>query len=217
MRAGVRFILFRYAAAMRTLLLAPLLMLACSSQTTTPAPTTSPTTDAAPEAIAPRAPKVHRATAVSCPTTRDPGHVELADSAANKCTTDAECTAGKNGRCWGGLQPASCSYDECVVDADCGRAVCDCRNVGARGMPNKCFRGTCRTDADCDGGKGYCSPSATNLESGCVGPALGAYGYFCHVAADECVDDEDCGTPIKQCLFDADVVHWRCTQVACPG
>lgn len=181
-----------------------LLPLSCSASTTTTQPVDSGTD------VAARVPKVHRAAAVSCPTTRGPGS---ADATMGTCTKDEGCTAGRNGRCYGGLRPNSCSYDECATDADCKAAVCDCRNVGVIGQPNKCFLGTCRTDADCP--SNYCSPSGTNVTAGCTGAELGSYGYFCHAPSDECVDDEDC-TSGTRCMFDPAVVHWKCLNLICP-
>ncbi len=148
----------------------------------------------------------------ACPTDRPPGS---AGPDAGKCSKDADCTEGKNGRCYGGLLPNACSYDECVTDTDCGTAVCDCRNTGKIGQPNVCFKGNCRTDTDCKGQ--FCSPSATTVTYNCTGPVLGSFGYFCHTAQDECVDNEDCASVSfnAQCVFDPDVVHWKCIKLLC--
>lgn len=185
-----------------------LLLVGCSSSTA--APTT--TSDAA--AATPKVPEVHRAAAVSCPTTRPPGSASAPPEFDNKCTSDAECTAGKNGRCYGSFTPNVCTYDECFTDADCKTAVCDCRNGGAIGQPNKCILGNCRTDADCSGN--YCSPSGTLLASGCTGPSSGSIGYFCHTAKDQCTDDKDCGDPIARCMFEPELLGWKCVKVLCP-
>ena len=183
--------------------LGPLLLLSCSA-TTSVAPV-----DGGADVATIRVPKNHRAAAVSCPATRDPGH---ADSTMGTCKADGDCTAGRNGRCYGGLGPNTCSYDECATDADCKAAVCDCRNVGVIGQPDKCILGNCRTDGDCKGQ--YCSPSGTTVGAGCMGAELGSYGYFCHTATDECVDDSDCGD--AKCMFDPAVVHFRCIKLVCP-
>jgi hypothetical protein len=187
----------------------PLCFLACGGSTSA-----DPVSTDAGQTAPPRVPKVHRAAATSCPTTRDPGSASAPPEFMNKCTSDAECTAGKNGRCYGSLSANICTYDECFSDADCKAAVCDCRNTGSLGLINKCFPGNCRTDADC--GNNYCSPSATTLPAGCTGPTLGSYGYFCHTTSDECIDDADCGDAVTRCLFDPEVVHWMCIKTLCP-
>ena len=208
----------------RSLVVAPVLvcaacaacaMTACSSHSSSTTPTT--TADAASDAPA-RTPKNHRASVASCPTDRPAGHVE--GPGVGTCTKDADCTKGKNGRCYGGLQPPACTYDECAIDADCGNAVCECRVNSRLGQPNVCFKGNCRTDGDCAsaaGGGNYCSPSAVNIGLECMGVKPGSFGYFCHGRSDECIDDDDCGGSGKQCVFDVDVVHWKCVQPACPG
>ncbi len=196
--------------AMRALsLMLPLILVACGGSTESdPVVADAGTTP-------PRVPKVHRASATSCETTRDPGSATAPPELMNKCTTDAECTSGKNGRCFGSFLSANvCTYDECFNDGECKAAVCDCRNGGSVGLINKCVIGNCRTDADCAGN--YCSPSGTLLASGCTGPSAGSYGFFCHTAADECVDDGDCGDAITHCLFEPDVLHWKCIKVLCP-
>lgn len=130
-----------------------------------------------------------------------------------ECQSDADCTKGKNGRCTYGPSLSSvCSYDECVADADCGAGACDCRNEAFSGA-NVCFRGNCVVDADCGGG--FCSPSGTALTSNCRSnvPA-GAFGFFCHSAADRCIDDADCGEG-SSCLFLPDVGHFACLEKRC--
>jgi hypothetical protein len=175
---------------------------------------TSPT-DAA-TSPPPRTPKVHRETAPSCPTARDPGHAEPGFSG---CKSDDECKDGKNGRCIFTLGGANvCSYDACFVDADCGSAgVCDCRNSVQRGA-NACFKGNCHVDGDCKGGE-FCSPSGVKTDPACMGIPFGAFGFFCHTATDTCRDDADCpgGGGEGSCIFDPDVLHWRCTSLICPG
>jgi hypothetical protein len=197
---------------MRPVLLLLTAAVAACASAKTPSPSADAATDTSADAT-PRVPKFHRATATACPTDRPPGHVEPASTGA--CAKDADCTTGKNGRCWGGLVPNTCTYDECTADADCPSAVCDCRNDAHLGQPNVCFKGNCRTDADCKGD--YCSPSAVHVGFDCIGVPIGSWGYFCHTATDECVDDADCGAAGKQCIFDVEVVHWKCMQPACPG
>lgn len=159
-------------------------------------------------------PKTHRATATACTADRPPG---LTDAMGGACANDADCTDGTNGRCHQTLNdPPFCSYDECQSDKDCGVAACECRNP-ARFDANVCVHGNCVTDADCNGG--YCSPSAVTLDPYCsLDIPIGSVGYYCHSAADECVDDEDCsqGTgSFPGCLFDADKGHWACREILC--
>jgi hypothetical protein len=105
-----------------------------------------------------------------------------------------------------------CSYDACAKDTDCGSAdICDCRNSAASGA-NLCFHGNCR------GAGAFCSPSATDLTFNCrMGVDPGAYGFFCHTPADECVDDADCGGSALEhrCLFGVSVGHWACVATQC--
>ena len=187
--------------------------LACSSSVDAPSSTTDsgPGLDAA--TTAPRTPAVHRAAPSSCPTTRDPGHAEPGFTG---CKTDDECKDGKNGRCIATLGAGNtCSYDACFADADCGSAgVCDCRNSTQRGA-NVCFKGNCHTDGDCKGD--FCSPSGTTTDPSCMGIPFGAFGFFCHTAADECRDDGECKGLDGKCIFDPDLLHWRCAALECPG
>ena len=164
-----------------------------------------------------KTPKNHRAAAAPCAGARDAfnlGH------AGDKCVKDSECTAGLDGRCVAYLgKPGFCSYDACTADADCGSAsVCACRNF-ANFAANTCFHGDCQVDADC-GAAGYCSPSAVDVGTDCnLGVQPGSYGFFCHTAADECVDDADCPGAMGQgaCLLQPDKGHWACQTLLCTG
>jgi hypothetical protein len=92
--------------------------------------------------------------------------------------------------------------------------------VCACGVANQCKKGNCRIDSDCGPG-GYCSPATD---------ACGAVlGYYCHTAADECVNDDDCAGrdagPFLGCLPDVNSAgadgtgapRWVCTPPAnCP-
>jgi hypothetical protein len=130
-----------------------------------------------------------------------------------------------------------CLYEECTSDDDCGSgSACFCSDdatycgggyatscpllgadsVCACGVANQCKKGNCRTDADC-GQDGYCSPAIDDC-----GHVL---GYYCHTAADECVNDEDCPgadagpQATLGCLPDPDAnfTRWICTLPAnCP-
>ncbi|GAC1561658.1 MAG: hypothetical protein NVS3B10_19370 [Polyangiales bacterium] len=102
-----------------------------------------------------------------------------------------------------------------MTDADCGSAgVCACR-LATVAESNVCFRGNCRTDADCKAS--WCSPSGVDVSSSCPGLPIGTVGYFCHSAADACVDDADCTGVGESCAFDPDLVHFRCFQLRCRG
>jgi hypothetical protein len=166
---------------------------------------------------------------------------------SRECATNADCTAAPNGRCVDvtGCNPSTatcgthCVYEECTQDDDCGSgSACFCSDdatfcaggyatscplladtsggVCACGVANQCKKGNCRVDSDCGQG-GYCSPGIDDC-----GAVL---GYYCHTAADECVNDEDCahrdGGPLGYlgCLPDPSTGYsrWVCTQPAeCP-
>ena len=192
---------------MRCFVVTALVLVACSSATA-PAPTGAVTKPL-------RVPKVHRPTAAACDGVRradEPNNVPPEGSGPFiGCRTNATCTAGTNGRCRGnGHDGWTCNYDQCRVDTDCpGKGVCSCEG-GFRADNDVCLVAGCRLDADCGAG-GYCSPS------------LGACGHFdkvqtyaCHTAADECTDDEECGTG-GTCRFEATIGHWKCSTSECAG
>lgn len=172
-------------------------------------------------------PKLHRASATECAPGPTRGDVEARDAGSAgpsvadpraKCKADAECTAGKNGRCaitgGGRMAPhADCVYDACFKDADCGeRSACSCG--GRPGAANRCVGGNCATDADCGGG--YCSPS---YGTSC-GPFGGYAGNFCHTADDECTSDDECGEKKGQrgyCAWFPEIGHWKCGYSHCVG
>jgi hypothetical protein len=167
-------------------------------------------------------PQVHRAKAVACTATRQPGTPNPTPTAGSPCLKDADCTAGANGRCiyapLGGADPFAnlCSYDQCATDRDCGLSqVCDCRSASARAA-NVCFRGNCQTDGDCGAG-GWCSPSATSFDPTCLtGIEPGQIGFFCHTASDTCTDDADCtGPQANRCLFSVTAMRWQCVLERC--
>jgi hypothetical protein len=160
-------------------------------------------------------PMNHRASAAPCAAARPPVDI---GTPGGKCLKDVECTDGLNGRCVAYLgKPSFCSYDACTADKDCGSAsVCDCRN-GPSFDANACFHGNCQVDADC-GANGWCSPSAVNIGADCnTGVQPGSYGYFCHTAGDECVDDADCPSTMGQgaCLLQPDKAIWACQSLIC--
>ena len=170
-------------------------------------------------------PEQHRAKAEVCssdprppgiklPSTRDGGPPPYRGA----CESDADCTAGKNGRCTGGGHALpSCSYDMCTSDADCGAGkICEC------GGGNSCLPANCRTDGDC-GGLG-CSPSRAQS----CGNMGGTVGYYCHTRGDECTDDKDCVKPRKRnasaydpeqgiCVYQPTSGKWACNYDFCVG
>ena len=155
-----------------------------------------------------RVPRVHRASALICPTERQPiAPTSLGCTGQGHCDQDSDCASGSNGRCLNvGDCATSCSYDECVTDSDCAEPlVCLCRPEGDDFVPNQCtHQGSCRTDSDCAGGE-YCSPSL--VTAGCICANCGR-GYFCHSPADTCLDDSDCGG--EACAYDESAQHFAC-------
>ncbi|MFO0665343.1 MAG: hypothetical protein U0174_15420 [Polyangiaceae bacterium] len=166
-----------------------------------------------------RVPKEHRATGETCPGTRgtppEPSKPGDKVYAGDKCTKHADCTAGRNGRCFQGRKGNDCSYDECTSDADCkgGKGACKCRENASLSAANVCHTGgNCRVDADCDGN--YCSPSL-----GSCGHYGGYAGFFCHSRKDECIDDSDCkkGDRPGSCRYVEEVGHFKCDSSECAG
>jgi hypothetical protein len=184
-----------------------------------------------------RVPALHRAAATPCTADRGPG-VSAGSCIGNsnaQCHSDADCTAGANGRCSQmpkGVCNQQCTYDKCTSDSDCtGGAPCACRRPDS-GLPtdpppNICVsESNCRTDADCGEG-GYCSPTTIDDVCGCIGPCPDdagqecwsgdcGHGYFCHTAKDTCVDDADCQDGMI-CNFDLPSQSWKCGREACPS
>jgi len=162
-----------------------------------------------------RVPKEHRAVAQACPSERG-SHEPIdmsacADHSGAKCTKDADCTAGQNGRCsLPHNEPCDteCTYDECLTDSDCAAGPCVCRMSGTDTLQNICLPGNCKTDSDC-GSCGYCSLSATPVGHDC---RVDYPMYSCHTAADECIDPSDCvDGGFSYCAFGAsDAEHWAC-------
>jgi hypothetical protein len=179
-----------------------------------------------------RAPLDHRASATACPRGRDAGlGFPCPDSGAsplpgNPCAVDSDCTGGNSGLCLcvpdlvpppSGSGPGMlytqtfCSYDQCLVDSDCGpRVPCDCRVPNIFGSPNVCLSASnCAVDSDC-APPSFCSPSLVVAQT----PDI---GYFCHTPNDTCIDDSDCpvpGGPLREtCRFDATSAIWHCVIV----
>ena len=168
-----------------------------------------------------RVPAKHRAVATACDGTRStspPANLPDGGDGSVKCTTHDECTAGVNGRCTGNPHDGwRCTCDECSNDTECGSGICECDGQ-FRTDANKCLTSNgCRLDSDC-GSAGYCSPSL-----GSCGSFDKTMGYYCHTAADECVDDSDCtdagpgsyGTPY--CAYSPSAGKWACSNSQCAG
>jgi hypothetical protein len=193
-------------------------LVGCGGQVT-PASTTDAGIDApSSETVVtlPHPPSKHRPTAITCetpplPPEPDVSHGSFGPSAKFTCMTHADCTEHANGRCLvfdtdppidpGGTR---CVYSECNVDGDCAsHGVCECGTVA-----NACVPGNCRTDGDC--ASGYCSPSFDQ----CTHVVT---GYWCHTAADECIDDGDCDAThfLTHCEADPIAARWVCPRAAC--
>jgi hypothetical protein len=174
-------------------------------------------------------PSRHRASASVCTQARPPGR-SCAESpclgspfgiySGGNCGADQDCTTGSNGRCncftVAAGESNACSYDQCASDSDCSGGVCVCREDSIRNTAGACqatqticLPGNCHIDSDC-GDAGYCSPSTF---PGC-GPVWW-YGYFCHTASDDCVDDSDCNEAGAYCAFSTASGHWSCSAGAC--
>ncbi len=182
-----------------------------------------------------RMPLNHRSAAASCPSQRGPGPgCESSFWCSSSCSADSQCIDGVDGRCFpfeGLVGPGGCSYDECYYDSDCGaKTPCTCRGSSTDNSANICdVGGNCAVDSDCGLG-GYCSPSTDSCYS--TNPDLnfeaegssGPSPYFCHTAADLCINDSDCGQPdagmgscpvFASCAYDVQDTRWECTQYPC--
>jgi hypothetical protein len=132
-----------------------------------------------------------------------------------ECVTDADCTAGVNGRCTFGRIGPFCDYDLCFADGDCATnevCLCDGSRSGTGGG-NVCIPAECHVDADCEDGFA-CSPTL-----GSCGHYTNFVAYRCHRATDACTTDADCagGTFPGYCAFDEAAGHWLCSSAECAG
>lgn len=158
-------------------------------------------------------PASHRAEAAVCPEQRSAGSGPQGSCGTDSppgCLSDADCTAGTNGRClpdWRFPCLASCSYDTCFSDSDCAdNQPCQCRDSASSTDPNVCASGgNCRVDTDCGPG-GYCSPGSSS-QCLCNRPCSGE--YFCHTPNDTCLEDSDCGSQ-GNCIYDVVTKRWVC-------
>lgn len=178
-------------------------------------------------------PVYHRAAPATCPPKRGPGTSGVVVNGMPGfpacpmppspttvcCSSDSDCDAGTNGRCTGsnsGPLPSGnqCTYDECFIDSNCPSGTpCICRSSPTDNTANVCVTGgNCVVDSDCGSGS-YCSPSP--LLNSCDDPGP----YYCHTAADTCVDDSDCfvdGGASFFCAYDPKARHWGCSEWFCP-
>jgi ribosomal protein L32 len=179
-------------------------------------------------------PRQHRSVSDSCPAERGSiGPVDATQCAGISgmaCRSDADCTAGRNGRCLlnGGRCLTYCSYDECQTDTDCPESQpCGCRSDGADTVENRCIAGSnCRIDTDC-GECGFCSLSIVRADLECLSGGLtatscdcGSYvslAYHCHTMYDECADYDDCsdgkdgpGLTGTYCAYTEGTMRWEC-------
>jgi hypothetical protein len=162
------------------------------------------------ESDAGRVPVNHRPSDAQCSTSAAPGGCAgpFPDPDDAGCASDNHCTeAGTNGRCinqgGGPAAPCFCTFDKCLVDTDCPNGqTCACHGAPyTDGHGNTCVPGNCRVDADC-GAEGYCSPSSLTA----CGNSLA--GYYCHTAADLCIDDSDCSG--EGCVYSTTNSRWEC-------
>lgn len=162
-----------------------------------------------------RVPEKHRAAAVACDDQRPPGGARALFQ-GSECAQDTDCGAGRNGRCQDFRGISACTYDECAVDAECSSSgPCACE-AAFWSDANACLPGNCRTDADCLGGSGYCSPTF-----GDCGNYAGVIAYYCHAPEDTCIDDSDCtGDEARgsgYCMYRPELGHWGCGYGQCAG
>lgn len=171
-----------------------------------------------------RVPVNHRPSDAQCSTPAPPGDCAGPYPDGGGCASDTNCAeAGTNGRCinpgGGPAAPCFCTYDRCLGDTDCPSGqTCACHGAPyTDSVGNTCVQGNCRVDADCGAG-GYCSPSSN---TGICGDSLA--GYYCHSAADLCIDDSDCpessnGTVGEPgCVYSTTDSRWECIIVPVCG
>jgi hypothetical protein len=173
-----------------------------------------PAADCSGRTTAGEVPAEHRAAAMACaPSTRSPA---IPDAGLVSCTTSADCTGdGGQSALFATCLHGTCSFDQCLVDADCGAAeVCACSSdyYGGNGAyhANVCVPGNCHVDADCGAG-GYCSPSRGHCGS--------FQGFYCHTPSDRCVDPaRDCDPGCANaCVYAPTTGAFVCGISACAG
>jgi hypothetical protein len=171
-----------------------------------------------------KAPLLHRFKANTCSTNFRPAPPPCTAQdgsfpAQNDCSTNGDCSAGTNGRCL--MTPSVpapdapvnclCSYDTCFKDSDClTTGPCDCLSGTRTTAANRCLPGNCRVDADCGPGR-YCSPTRHTVTLYFDKQVW--QGYYCHTAADACVNDSDCSQDWlygAHCAYDTLESAWNC-------
>ena len=179
----------------------------CSSSAKTPAddPYVLHACSTPPSGPVSAVPRFHRAVAATCEPTPDTANPDWTYAVAGMaCTSDEQCRP--DGSVRGFCRNGACTVDECLIDADCGDGhVCICSSHTPNGVllnANACLVASCRTDSDCGAG-GFCMPSAGT----CF-----ATGYFCHTAADTCVDPlVDCPSSCSsECTYFPDRRAFAC-------
>ena len=159
-------------------------------------------------------PSEHRATAPACkPSTQPPAP----DGGVRACTTDTDCTSSTSypDAFYRYCVDGQCVFDQCLTDSDCGATgVCACSSDYYGGNiayhPNFCVPANCRLDSDCGPG-GSCSPSR--------GYCGTFQGFYCHTAADSCVDPTvDCAScGFNACTYSPAVGAFTCGSSICAG
>jgi hypothetical protein len=160
-------------------------------------------------------PAEHRPTAAACAPSG--ASLPATDGGSTSCASSADCNGDAATynplTCLGG----TCSYDECLTDADCPTAtLCVCGADTGGGFIrhyNVCVPADCRVDSDCGAGA-YCSPSRGYCGS--------LSGYYCHGTHDTCVDpstDCPCVSPpySPACVYAPEVGYWVCGVPVCMG
>jgi hypothetical protein len=174
-------------------------------ETSTTNTTTSPKTSV---------PTTARSSSAACTGTRPAGQ-EADPRAEDTCTSDAECTAGIDGRCSFFNAHRECTYHACQSDSDCGSGteVCGCGlGIDKR---NVCLSlSKCRTNDDCSGGQ-YCALSV--LPGIPVGDGAATFygqtwGYFCTTGGDACRSGDDCAAQQHDhsCVYYTTQSKWAC-------
>ncbi|HEY4393032.1 MAG TPA: hypothetical protein VGP64_03170 [Polyangia bacterium] len=155
-------------------------------------------------------PSEHRATAPACKASNQP---PAPDGGVPSCTADADCAANTSSL-YRYCVHGACSFDQCLTDTDCGSTgVCACSSDyyggNAAFHPNFCVTANCRLDSDCGPG-GYCSPSR--------GYCGTFQGFYCHTAADTCIDaTADCAGCGNACVYSPAVAAFTCGSSICAG
>ena len=173
---------------------------------------TSPLWGGLQTAGAPAAPPVPRRMTPPVPVV--PPSPVVPDGGIPSCTADSDCTAVSSGLYRYCVQ-GQCAFDQCLTDSDCGATgVCACSSDyyggNAAYHPNFCVPANCRLDSDCGPG-GYCSPSR--------GTCGTFQGFYCHTAADSCVDPTtDCAScNYNACTYSPAVGAFTCGSSVCGG